>query len=315
MTVETKLAISAQDVRSFSEAHNEPKWLTELRERALANVETLDMVKPDKTNVKSWNFFDFPKLQVEGKKIAALTELPEEVQTIVDDNQQTIYIQHNNTPAYLKVSDELKAQGVIVTDIFTAVQEHSDLVQKYFMTEAVQVDEHKLTALHAALLNGGLFVYVPQDVKVEEPIQAVFFTDEEEASLFNHVLIVADKFSEVTYVENYLTIGASKGLANIVEEVIVNDGANVTFGAVDTLAEGFTTYVNRRGETKRDASLEWALGLMNDCDTISEHITHFIYADVWNLPSCLAYDGRYGTYDQRCCCWQSKFELYGAVGI
>ncbi|GEK33820.1 Fe-S cluster assembly protein SufD [Kurthia sibirica] len=274
MTVETKLAISAQDVRSFSKAHNEPQWLTELRERALANVETLDMIKPDKTNVRSWNFFDFPQLNVEGKVVTSLTELPAEVQAIVEETQQTLYIQHNNTAAYLKVSDELKAQGVIVTDLFTAVQEHSDLVQKYFMTEAVEVDEHKLTALHTALVNGGLFVYVPKEVKVVEPIQAVFFTDHEDTSLFNHVLIVADNFSEVTYVENYLSIGAAKGLANIVEEVIVNDGAKVTFGAVDTLAEGFTTYVNRRGETKRDASLDWALGLMNDGDTISEHITH-----------------------------------------
>ncbi|MEG0553816.1 MAG: Fe-S cluster assembly protein SufD, partial [Carnobacterium sp.] len=219
MTVETKLAVSAQDVRSFSEAHNEPQWLTELRERALAKVETLEMVKPDKTNVDSWNFFEFPEHKVEGKAISSLTELPQEVQAIVDENQQNLFIQHNNTAAYLQVSEELKAQGVIVTDLFTAVQEHSDLVQKYFMTEAVEVDEYKLTALHTALVNGGLFIYVPKEVKVEQPIQAVFFTDDENTSLFNHVLLVADQFSEVTYVENYLSIGAAKGQVNIIEEV------------------------------------------------------------------------------------------------
>lgn len=274
MAVETKLALNAQDVRSFSEAHNEPQWLTELRERALANVETLEMVKPDKTNVDSWNFFKFPEHKVEGKAISSLTELPAEVQAIVDENQETLFIQHNNTAAYLKVSDALQAQGVIVTDIFTAVQQHSDLVQKYFMTEAVTVDEHKLTALHAALMNGGLFVYVPKDVKVEEPIQAVFYTDNETTSLFNHVLLVADNFAEVTYVENYMSIGQSNALANIVEEVIVNDGAKVTFGAVDTLSEGVVSYINRRGEVKRDATLDWALGLMNDGDTVSENLTH-----------------------------------------
>lgn len=274
MAVETKLALNAQDVRSFSEAHNEPQWLTELRERALANVETLEMVKPDKTNVDSWDFFKFPEHKVEGKAISSLTELPAEVQAIVDENQETLFIQHNNTAAYLKVSDALQAQGVIVTDIFTAVQQHSDLVQKYFMTEAVTVDEHKLTALHAALMNGGLFIYVPKDVKVEEPIQAVFYTDNETTSLFNHVLLVADNFAEVTYVENYMSIGQSNALANIVEEVIVNDGAKVTFGAVDTLSEGVVSYINRRGEVKRDATLDWALGLMNDGDTVSEHLTH-----------------------------------------
>ncbi len=73
-----------------------------------------------------------------------------------------------------RLSDELKEQGVIFTDIFTAAKEHGELVQKYFMTDAVKVDEHKLTAYHAALMNGGVFLYVPKNVEVKEPIQAVY---------------------------------------------------------------------------------------------------------------------------------------------
>ncbi|WP_102694199.1 Fe-S cluster assembly protein SufD [Rummeliibacillus pycnus] len=276
MTVETKLSVTAQDVRSFSEANNEPSWLTELRERALADVETLPMVKPDKTNVEKWNFTEFPTHTVESSTYASLEELPEEVKEIVDvENQRNVYIQHNNTPAYLQISDELTSQGVIITDIQTAAREHSELVRKYFMTEGVKVDQHKLTALHAALVNGGVFVYVPKNVIVEEPIQAVFLHDNADASLYNHVLVVAEANSSVTYVENYLsTVDEAKGQASIIAEVIVNDNANVTFGAVDVLAKGFTTYVNRRAILHRDAKVDWALGLMNDSDTISENITY-----------------------------------------
>ena len=276
MTVETKLSVTAQDVRSFSEANNEPSWLTELRERALADVETLPMVKPDKTNVDKWNFTEFPTHSVESTTFASLEELPEEVKAIVNtEGQQNVYIQHNNTPAFLQLSEELASKGVIMTDILTAAREHSELVQKYFMTEGVKVDQHKLTALHAALVNGGVFVYIPKNVIVEEPIQAVFLHDNADASLYNHVLVVAEANSSVTYVENYLsTVEEAKGQANIIAEVIVNDNAQVTFGAVDVLAKGFTTYVNRRGILKRDAKVEWALGLMNDSDTISENITY-----------------------------------------
>lgn len=274
MTVETKLAVTAQDVRSFSEANNEPSWLTELRERALADVETLPMVKPDKTNVEKWNFTEFPTHTVESTTYASLEELPEEVKAIVE-GQHSIYIQHNNTPAYLQLSEELASKGVILTDILTAAREHSELVQKYFMTEGVKVDQHKLTALHAALVNGGVFVYVPKNVIVEEPIQAVFLHDNADASLYNHVLVVAEANSSVTYVENYLsTVEEAKGQANIISEVIVNDNANVTYGAVDVLAKGFTTYVNRRAILHRDAKVDWALGLMNDSDTISENVTY-----------------------------------------
>ena len=66
----------------------------------------------------------------------------------------------------------MKEQGVIFTDLLTAAREHAELVQKYFMKDGVKVDEHRLTALHAALLNGGVFLYIPKNVEVKEPIQA-----------------------------------------------------------------------------------------------------------------------------------------------
>ena len=51
------------------------------------------------------------------------------------------------------------------------------------MKDGVKVDEHRLTALHAALINGGAFVYVPKNVVLETPLQAVFLVDGEEANV------------------------------------------------------------------------------------------------------------------------------------
>lgn len=278
MTVETKLSVTAENLRSFSEANNEPTWFAEQRIAALAKVEELELPKPDKTNITKWNFTQFPAHTVESKEYVSLENLPEAVKSLIDvEAQENLYIQHNNTPAVIKVSDELVNKGVIFTDMLTAIREHDDLIKKYFMTEAVKVDEHKLTALHAALVNGGVFVYVPRNVVIEAPLQVVFLNDNEDASLFNHVLVVAEANSAVTYVETYIsTIEESKGQANIISEVVVLDNAQVTYGAVDVLAKGFTTYVNRRAHMSRDAKIEWALGLMNDSDTISENITHLV---------------------------------------
>ena len=278
MTVETKLALSATEVSSFSQSNNEPAWFGSLRADAIEKATELPMPTPDKTNITKWNFTEFPQHTVESAPFSSLDELSAEVKEIIDiEGQENLYIQRNNTPAFLKISDELKEQGVIFTDIFTAVREHSELVQKYFMTDAVKVDEHKLTAYHAALVNGGVFLYVPKNVVVEKPLQVVFLNDNANASLFNHVLVVADTNSAVTYVQTYVsTIEQSNGQANLIEEVIALDNAQVTFGSVDVLAKGFTTYVNRRGHIKRDAKVDWALGLMNDSDTISESITHLV---------------------------------------
>ena len=278
MTVEINLPATAQDVRSFSEANGEPTWFTALREAALAKAAGLEMPKPDKTNITKWDFMNFPKHTVVSEAFASLDALPEEAKGLIDlEAQENVYIQRNNTPAFIKVSQELTDQGVVFTDILTAVREHSELVEKYFMTEAVKVDEHKLTALHAALVNGGVFVYVPKNVIVEKPLQVVFLNDDAEASLFNHVLVVAEANSAVTYVETYVsTVEEAQGQANIIAEVIALDNAQVTYGAVDVLAKGYTTYVNRRARLARDAKIDWALGLMNDSDTISENISHLI---------------------------------------
>ncbi|MFD1927531.1 Fe-S cluster assembly protein SufD [Sporosarcina siberiensis] len=278
MTVETKLALTEQDVRSFSKKMNEAEWMTDFRADAFAKVEQLPMPKPDKTRIDRWNFTEFPIHAVESSVYKSLDELPEEARALFDaDRQGSIYIQHNNTPAYLSLSEDLKAKGVILTDIFTATREHADLVKKYYMTDGVKVDEHKLTALNAAFMNGGLFVYVPKNVVVEEPIQALFLHDNEEASIFNHVIVVAEANSSLTYIENYMsTVSEAKGQANIVSEVFTGANAQVNYGAVDMLPTGFTTFVSRRGVTGRDSRLNWALGLMNDSDTIAENITHLV---------------------------------------
>ncbi|AHN23065.1 Fe-S cluster assembly protein SufD [Lysinibacillus sphaericus] len=278
MTVELNLPVTVQDVRSFSEANGEPTWFAELRTAALDKAAGLDMPKPDRTNITKWDFMNFPTHTVVSEELTSLDELPEEARGLINlESQENLYIQRNNTPAFIKTSQELADKGVIFTDMLTAVREHGELVQKYFMTEAVKVDEHKLTALHAALVNGGVFVYVPKNVVIEQPLQVVFLNDNAEASLYNHVLVVAEANAAVTYVETYIsTVEEAKGQANIISEVIVQDNAQVIYGAVDVLAKGYTTYVNRRARLARDAKVDWALGLMNDSDTISENITHLI---------------------------------------
>jgi Fe-S cluster assembly protein SufD len=277
MTVETKF--NHDYVTGFSNELGEPEWLKELRLQALAKAEDLSMPRPDKTKIDKWNFTQFQTHSVKSKALASLNDLSDEVKALIDleDENKNLYIQLDTTPAYTSLSQELKDQGVIFTDIHTAVREHSELVQKYFMTEGVKVDEHRLTALHAALMNGGVFVYVPKNVEVTAPLQAVYVHENPETTLFNHVIVVADDNSSVTYVENYIsTTETEESIFNIVTEVFANNNAKVTYGAVDHLNKGVTTYVNRRGTAARDARIEWALGLMNDGNTISENTTNLM---------------------------------------
>ncbi|UOR11806.1 Fe-S cluster assembly protein SufD [Halobacillus amylolyticus] len=278
MTVEVSLPYDKEYVTQFSQGLNEPEWMKNLRLRALDKSESLQMPKPDKTNVSKWNFSDF-KHDVNGDKIQSLGDLPREIQNFLDQDkeQQNLVIQRNHTVAYGSLDPKLKELGVIFTDMSTALREHADLVQQYYMTEAVHVDEHRLTALHAALMNGGVFLYVPKNVEIEEPLQAIFWQEDPEASLINHVLVVAEENSSVTYVENYISHNKEeKTSANNITEVFAKAGSKIDFGAVDNFDVGTTVYTNRRGVADRDATIEWALGQMNEGDTISENITHLV---------------------------------------
>lgn len=273
MATTTKIPVDQEFIRQEAARNAEPEWFTNLRLDALSKAEALELPRPDKTNISKWDLIG----EVFGRSNASeLKELPKEVTSLMETTEnQNIFVSVNGKASTVQLSKTLQDQGVIFTDIFTAIKEHSDLVQKYFNT-AVKVDENLLTALNTALVNGGLFLYVPRNVVVSEPIQAIYYTNEEKPSVVQHVLVVADDFSEVTFVENYVTGEdiKEKAVANIVTEVIVNTNAKVVFGAVDTLSEMFTTYSNRRGLVNRDGKLEWALGLMNDCNTVYENITH-----------------------------------------
>ncbi|WP_137745013.1 Fe-S cluster assembly protein SufD [Staphylococcus capitis] len=277
MTPET-LNISEEQLVDYSKAHNEPSWMTELRKKALKLTETLEMPKPDKTKLRKWNFDTFKQHETKGSAYENLNELPESVKQIIDvENSENLVIQHNNDLAYSQVSEQAKNDGVIIEGLHEALVNHSELVQKYYMTQAVDIDEHRLTALHTALMNGGIFVYVPKNIVVEHPIQYVVLHDDDNASFYNHVILVTEESAEVTYVENYLSnANGEDNQINIVSEVIAGANSNVTYGSVDYLDKGFTGHIIRRGTTEADASIKWALGLMNEGSQIIDNTTNLI---------------------------------------
>jgi Fe-S cluster assembly protein SufD len=273
MSVDTALQFDREYVTNLSKDANEPEWFLKLRLSSLDLVSRRELPKPTKTKIVNWNFSQF------NHKTESLigTKLPEVVQGLLAEKEadQNVLVQRNGLLAYSKLSETLKEQGVIFTDIQTALNEHSDLVEKYFMKEVVTQDENKLTALHAALLNGGTFIYVPKNVEVKIPLQAIYAVSGG-AGLFNHVLIVADENSSVTYVENYVSEDNQDSVANIVAEVYALQGANVSFGAVDNFSADVTTYVLRRGHAEKDAKIYWALGQFNNGNTVSENKTFLV---------------------------------------
>ena len=279
MSTDTKTSLfDANYIDAYASRRGEPQWFVELRKKGLAEVENLPMPKAEKTRTIGWNFTTFDH-ETPSEPLTSTESLPQKVQQLIGKGDQSgnLLIHHNGNGVYSTLSEELKSKGVIFTDLKTAIQNHGELLEKFYFGKACSFSENQLTARNAALVNAGTFVYVPKNVSVDVPLQSVYWQENPTAGLINHVVLVAETGSSVTFVENYLSEdGEGSGVANVISEVYVGDNARVQYGAVDALAKNVTTYLNRRAYVGRDGKVEWALGQMNDGDTISETFTKLV---------------------------------------
>ncbi|HEY7126197.1 MAG TPA: Fe-S cluster assembly protein SufD [Ktedonobacterales bacterium] len=169
-----------------------------------------------------------------------------------------LLVQHNSNVVASELDPLLSAQGVLLTDLDTAVREYPDLVQKYFMT-GVTANTNKYTALHGAFWSGGLFLYVPKGVKVSRPVLARYLLDQPDATNFAHTLIIAEPDSQVIYIEetaSSLPEGAT-ALFNGVAEIFAKAGAHVQFNAVQDFGPGVYNVTTKHGVPEKDSYIHW----------------------------------------------------------
>lgn len=269
----TQLKDHLSAVKMFSATQEEPAWMLALREDALSKVDEMRLPRIDQVK-----YFDWPLLAVAEETMDA-AELPDAIGVIGFDEMQDhpLLVQYGSITVAQQLPQSLIDQGVIFTDLFTAMKEHSELVQAYFMTKAVKPEEDKLTAAHLAFLNSGAFLYIPKNVVLEEPVEALFYQNGT-SHFFHHVLIVAEENSQFSYLERFLSdeSNTTPVSANIVVEVIAKSGAQVKFSAVDRLGKNLTTYLNRRGYLMRDAMVDWAIGVMNEGNVVADFDTDLV---------------------------------------
>lgn len=272
MSVDIQLRFDAEAITEFSRANQEPAWFLEKRLAGLKAAGELQLPVLEKTKIDKWNTQQFVPFQT-SPQVASVQELDEVVQGQINlDNANNLLVQKNASTLFFATSDELKQQGVIFAPLHTALREHGELVQKYF-GQVIAYDEHKLTALHAAAVNGGVFLYVPKNVEMTVPVQAVFEVAGDDALVSPHVLIVAEAHSKVVYVDSFVSGEGSNMVANSIVEVFVGAGASVQVASVRSLSADVHDYSFRRATVDRDGSMEWILGEMNDGNTVANNTT------------------------------------------
>ena len=133
------------------------------------------------------------------------------------------------------ISEKLRQRGVIFQPLERAMVEHTELFRKHFMSHPATLGSAKFAALHKALVSSGTFLYVPRGVEIELPIEIFHWLHGDNASVFPHLLLVADELAKVTVFECFRSTNReSNGFACGVNDLIAGPGAKITYVCAQT---------------------------------------------------------------------------------
>ncbi len=242
---------------ALSRSHNEPQWLLD---RRLAAFEAWQAApRPSQldedwrhTDVSDLDFASFGGLVAPNGASPVLPAAASEAAGAIafTDGQS----------GDVRLDDDLRRRGVVLSSLRDALRTHGDLVQEAFMTRAVVPDGNPFTQLHAAFWTGGLFCYVPPGVEVDRPLLSAVGLSHGDVSALQHTLLVAGENSRVALVEEYAGGDGGRTLSVPVVEVLAGPGSQVSFSGLQAWSGPVHEFATRRVHLDRDAQASLTVG-------------------------------------------------------
>ena len=179
-------------------------------------------------------FVSAPPVESEGRLINASNGMGDFAAKMVFGNNALLRREADRLP-----------EGVIFAPIETAVVQHEQLFRNYFMAQPVELGSHKYAALHKASVSGGMLLYVPPDTEIALPVEIFHWSEGAGSSVFPHTLVVCGKNSRVTVVDYFKTADNLRAFACGVNDLHLEQGANLTYVAVqDWALESIAFHLN-----------------------------------------------------------------------
>lgn len=265
----TKKGLTKEIIETISKEKSDPKWMREFRLKSLEiynklkmpswgpSLDELDMddivtyVRP-KSDIKG----DWKDVPEDIKKTFDLLGIPEAEKTSLAG----VGAQYDSEVVYHSIKEELVKQGVIYTDMETAIKEHEEIVKEYFM-KCVTPNDHKFVALHGSVWSGGSFVYVPEGVNVDIPLQSYFRLNSPGAGQFEHTLIIVEKGAKLHFIE-----GCSAPKYNVTNlhagcvELYVKEGATLRYSTIENWSKNMLNLNTKRAIVEKNGTIEWISG-------------------------------------------------------
>ena len=263
--------LSPDVVNTISDLKSEPAWMRELRLRALQYFEQ----RPTPEWGGDVGAIDFNDIHYfvrasDERDEESWDDVPEYIKNTYDklgipEAEKKgllagVGAQYDSEVVYHNIREDLEAKGVVFLSTDQALQDHEDLVREHFST-IIPPNDNKFAALNTAVWSGGSFIWVPEGVKVDIPLQAYFRINSEDMGQFERTLIIAEPGAEVHYVEGCTApIYSSDSLHSAVVEIIAKKGANVRYTTIQNWSNNVYNLVTKRAAAYEDAVMTWIDG-------------------------------------------------------
>ncbi|MFO7610096.1 MAG: Fe-S cluster assembly protein SufB [Candidatus Krumholzibacteriia bacterium] len=263
--------LSHEIVEMISQYKNEPDWMREYRHKALDTFRGKPM--PRWGNSAALDAIDFEDIHYYLKSSAGSAtdwdDVPANIKNTFDklgipEAEQKflagVTAQYESEVVYHSMHEAVAKQGVLFTDMDTALREHPEIVRKYWAT-VIPAHDNKFSALNSAVWSGGSFIYVPPNTKVDIPLQAYFRINAENMGQFERTLIIADEGSSVHYIEGCTApVYSTNSLHSAVVELVALKGARIRYTTIQNWSNNIYNLVTKRAHAHEDAVIEWVDG-------------------------------------------------------
>lgn len=175
-----------------------------------------------------------------------------------------------------KINPSLEEAGLIICDFKEALISYPDLMEEALFS-VIDWEKDRVAAYNLAYLQDGILVYLPKNMEIDLPIELLLLQDNYGHSPMNkRILIIADENSRLSYLERIQAEGPRANSGTLMVEVIAKPGAKIDYYAMDALGVNSHSYIRRHGQTGRDATINWAMGSMNDGNMILDTDTYLV---------------------------------------
>ena len=274
-------------VLQISEEKGDPEWMREFRLQSLQTYRETEVPDwgPSIEGLDMDNIVTYVRPNTE-RMHTSWENVPDDIKTTFDrlgipeaerKSLAGVGAQYDSELVYHNVREEVAAQGVIYTDIESALHgEYADMIREHFM-KLVPPSDHKFAALHGAVWSGGSFVYVPKGVHLDIPLQSYFRLNAKGAGQFEHTLIIVEEDAYLHFIE-----GCSAPKYNVANlhagcvELYIRKGASLRYSTIENWSKNMYNLNTQRALVEENGKIEWVSG------SFGSHVSYLYPMSVLN---------------------------------